>query len=254
MIYHRRFGCFGRSYLSHRNSQQQFDIDRRSAIIRSFSDHINSDRTSNTTTTTVRVIELAASDYPKYNKKDSTNTNTSNDNNAIEYKSSTKFYPPLYNNDDDDDESTVNPRNMSTNDYWERCPNNNDNTSDDSNSNTVLNYCNYYSNRFHYRNIVKHFLPANYPDSVSSNYSSYAAYCFMGSMAGSASMVLSTQTLLLAVVGGGDAAGVAVDMIPNDDPVTSSTSMLLRLLLQRVNLQHPIRQPPIHPIHPIIRQ
>lgn len=46
---------------------------------------------------------------------------------------------------------------------------------------------------------IKHFLPANYPISVHDGYSTFASYCFVASVAGSAGMVLSTQTLLLAV-------------------------------------------------------
>ena len=46
---------------------------------------------------------------------------------------------------------------------------------------------------------LHHFLPARYPHSVCSSYSSYALYCFLGSIAGSAGMVLSTQALLVAV-------------------------------------------------------
>lgn len=52
---------------------------------------------------------------------------------------------------------------------------------------------------FLYHNGVKHFLPAQYPHSVAPGYASYAAYSFGASVAGSAAMVLSTQTLLLAV-------------------------------------------------------
>lgn len=44
-----------------------------------------------------------------------------------------------------------------------------------------------------------HFLPANYPASVADGYARFASYCFVASVAGSAGMVLSTQTLLLAV-------------------------------------------------------
>lgn len=48
-------------------------------------------------------------------------------------------------------------------------------------------------------NVVTYFLPARYPESVAAGYGRYAAYCFCASIAGSAAMVLSTQTLLLAV-------------------------------------------------------
>lgn len=49
------------------------------------------------------------------------------------------------------------------------------------------------------RSIVLHFLPANYPSSVAPGYGRFAAFGFCASVAGSAAMVLSTQTLLLAV-------------------------------------------------------
>jgi hypothetical protein len=57
---------------------------------------------------------------------------------------------------------------------------------------------------------IHHFLPANYPHSVCASYTTYASYCFAGSIAGSAGMVLSTQALLLAVgVGTQSAAPMA---------------------------------------------
>ena len=63
------------------------------------------------------------------------------------------------------------------------------------------------STRLH-KNVLVHFLPANFPHSVASGYTNYAAYGFIASIAGSAAMVLSTQTLLLAVgVVGSAAAG-----------------------------------------------
>ena len=49
------------------------------------------------------------------------------------------------------------------------------------------------------RQVVSHFLPAQYPNGVAKGYLPFATYCFTASVAGSASMVLSTQTLLLAV-------------------------------------------------------
>ncbi|KAL7581594.1 hypothetical protein ACA910_022151 [Epithemia clementina (nom. ined.)] len=49
------------------------------------------------------------------------------------------------------------------------------------------------------RNVLVHFLPARFPTSVASGYSNFALYSFGASVAGSAAMVLSTQTLLLAV-------------------------------------------------------
>lgn len=48
--------------------------------------------------------------------------------------------------------------------------------------------------------IVPLFFPANYPQSVSTGYSRYAFFSFLASIAGSANMVLSTQTLLLAMM------------------------------------------------------
>lgn len=53
--------------------------------------------------------------------------------------------------------------------------------------------------RFLFEKGIKHFLPAQYPTSVADGYASYALYGFGASIAGSAAMVLSTQTLLLAV-------------------------------------------------------
>ena len=46
---------------------------------------------------------------------------------------------------------------------------------------------------------VRLLLPANYPHSVANGYLGFVSFCFTASIAGSASMVLSTQTLLLAV-------------------------------------------------------
>ncbi|KAL7533450.1 hypothetical protein ACHAWF_004502 [Thalassiosira exigua] len=58
--------------------------------------------------------------------------------------------------------------------------------------------------------LAHHFLPARYPRSVCPSYATYATYCFLGSTAGSASMVLSTQALLVAVgVGTQSAAPMA---------------------------------------------
>lgn len=62
------------------------------------------------------------------------------------------------------------------------------------------------------RNIpfIHHFLPANFPHSVDKSYATYASYCFLGSVAGSSAMVLSTQALLVAVgVGTQSAAPMA---------------------------------------------
>jgi hypothetical protein len=49
------------------------------------------------------------------------------------------------------------------------------------------------------RQAVSHFLPAQYPNSVAPGYFYFTVYSFIAGIAGSASMVLSTQTLLLAV-------------------------------------------------------
>jgi hypothetical protein len=46
---------------------------------------------------------------------------------------------------------------------------------------------------------LAHLLPAQYPNSVAPGYLRFASFCFTASVAGSAAMVLSTQTLLLAV-------------------------------------------------------
>jgi len=57
---------------------------------------------------------------------------------------------------------------------------------------------------------IHHFLPARYPYSVCPSYGRYVSYCFMGSVAGSSAMVLSTQALLIAVgVGTHSAAPLA---------------------------------------------
>jgi hypothetical protein len=59
-------------------------------------------------------------------------------------------------------------------------------------------------------NVITYFLPARYPESVTPGYARYAGFCFCSSVAGSAAMVLSTQTLLLAVgvVGSSEQASV----------------------------------------------
>ncbi len=60
---------------------------------------------------------------------------------------------------------------------------------------------------------IHHFLPANFPHSVDKSYATYATYCFLGSVAGSSAMVLSTQALLVAVgVGTQSAAPMAAAM------------------------------------------
>jgi hypothetical protein len=50
-----------------------------------------------------------------------------------------------------------------------------------------------------YERFLCHFLPRGYPQTVDVGYLSYTYYTFLANVAGSASMVLSTQTLLLAV-------------------------------------------------------
>jgi Vitamin B6 photo-protection and homoeostasis len=52
---------------------------------------------------------------------------------------------------------------------------------------------------YFFENVIKHFLPAQYPHSVSKGYARFSLLAFSASAAGSAAMVLSTQTLLLAV-------------------------------------------------------
>lgn len=47
--------------------------------------------------------------------------------------------------------------------------------------------------------LLEHFLPAQYPQSVAPGYLQFTAFAFTASVAGSAAMVLSTQSLLLAV-------------------------------------------------------
>ena len=49
------------------------------------------------------------------------------------------------------------------------------------------------------QDVLAYFLPAQYPKSVAPGYARFAGFCFTASVAGSAAMVLSTQTLLLAV-------------------------------------------------------
>ncbi len=61
-----------------------------------------------------------------------------------------------------------------------------------------------------YDNVIKHFLPNNYPNSVEKGYTQFISYCFLGNTFSSAAMVLSTQTLLLAVgVGSASASPMA---------------------------------------------
>ncbi len=47
--------------------------------------------------------------------------------------------------------------------------------------------------------VLQHLLPAGYPSSVQSGYSKYVSYCFLANTASTITMVLSTQTLLLAI-------------------------------------------------------
>lgn len=59
-------------------------------------------------------------------------------------------------------------------------------------------------------NMLKHFLPTDYPNSVDKGYKEFASYCFLANVCGSTAMVLSTQTLLLAVgVGSASSAPMA---------------------------------------------
>jgi hypothetical protein len=46
---------------------------------------------------------------------------------------------------------------------------------------------------------IKQFVPTNYPQFVDKGYLTFVAYCFLSYICGSAAMVLSTKTLLLAV-------------------------------------------------------
>ena len=63
------------------------------------------------------------------------------------------------------------------------------------------------------RHVLRHFLPAGYPSSVAPGYRNYVLYCFSANVCGSAAMVLSTQTLLLAVgVGSSEAAPLAAGL------------------------------------------
>lgn len=48
-------------------------------------------------------------------------------------------------------------------------------------------------------NVITYFFPARYPESVAPGYARFASFSFCASVGGSAAMVLSTQTLLLAV-------------------------------------------------------
>lgn len=58
--------------------------------------------------------------------------------------------------------------------------------------------------------MLKYFLPTDYPHSVDKGYKEFVSYCFLANVCGSAAMVLSTQTLLLAVgVGSASSAPMA---------------------------------------------
>jgi len=57
--------------------------------------------------------------------------------------------------------------------------------------------------------VITHFLPARYPDSIAPGYAHFAGFCFCASVAGSAGVALSTQTLLLAVGVVGSSGGKA---------------------------------------------
>ncbi|KAG7370261.1 Vitamin B6 photo-protection and homoeostasis domain containing protein [Nitzschia inconspicua] len=62
-----------------------------------------------------------------------------------------------------------------------------------------------------HESVTVYFLPAQYPKSVAPGYLGFVTFCFSASVAGSAAMVLSTQTLLLAVgiVGSNTSTSVA---------------------------------------------
>ena len=63
------------------------------------------------------------------------------------------------------------------------------------------------------RNTLQHLLPNGYPESVHAGYTKYVAYSFVASTASTATMVLSTQTLLLAIgVGTAHAAPIAATL------------------------------------------
>jgi hypothetical protein len=67
-----------------------------------------------------------------------------------------------------------------------------------------------YNNNIHTIPFIHYFLPAHFPNSVCPSYIPYASYSFLGSIAGSSAMVLSTQALLIAVgVGSQSAAPMA---------------------------------------------
>lgn len=99
---------------------------------------------------------------------------------------------------------------ISTNQGWEKVAPTPTSPSD---SNSISSMWKTYKNKE--RNIqnlplINHFLPARYPYSVCPSYTTYASYCFLGSVAGSSAMVLSTQALLIAVgVGTHSAAPLA---------------------------------------------
>jgi hypothetical protein len=57
-----------------------------------------------------------------------------------------------------------------------------------------------------YKNTLKHLLPNGYPNSVHAGYTRYTIYSFLGNLASTTTMVLSTQTLLLAIGVGQHAA------------------------------------------------
>ncbi|MGK3749327.1 MAG: hypothetical protein ACI8RD_001621 [Bacillariaceae sp.] len=64
-------------------------------------------------------------------------------------------------------------------------------------------------------------LPAQYPKSVSQGYLGFASFCFTASVAGSAAMVLSTQTLLLAV-------GIVGQNIPHASIMAGALNWILK--------------------------
>jgi len=63
------------------------------------------------------------------------------------------------------------------------------------------------------RYILKHLVPVGYPKTISPGYTRHASYCFVGSVAGSTAMILSTSSLLVAVgVGTHTAAPMAASL------------------------------------------
>lgn len=96
--------------------------------------------------------------------------------------------------DNDDDKSTVTY--VASGDDWKRVD-------------TTL------VKRYELRDAIKHLMPSNFPASVPTYYPKYAIYCNVANLAGSTTMVLSTQTLLLAfgILSSPETAGVMAGAI-----------------------------------------